>query len=346
MREITYAKAVGEGIAEEMRRDPNVFVLGEDVGKTGNIFKILAEVYQEFGAERVMDTPLSEEIITDAAVGAAMLGCRPVLEIMYSDFITLGMDGIINQAAKSLYNSSGKIKVPLVLRSNIGASAGKGSQHTQSFESIFAHVPGLKVVLPSDPYEAKGLIKSAIRDDGPVIYLEHKELYFVKGKIPEGEYTIALGKAEIKREGGDVTIVSYSRMVRESMKAAELLHEQGIEAEVIDLRCLVPLDKETVLESVQKTNRAVVVSEECRSYGAAAEIAAMIHEEAFDYLDYAVQRVTSLDTNIPFTPALVDFVIPTAAKIVDTVTALLEQSTLQPHMKRSSHQGVEPRRKE
>ncbi len=323
MKQVTYGRAIGEGIAEEMRRDRNVYIIGESVGPTGNIFKVLEGLYDEFGPERVRDTPLAEEIIINAAVGSAMVGARPVAEIMYSDFISLGIDCLVNQGAKSLFNSAGRVKVPMVLRSNIGAGPGRGSHHTQSLEAWFAHVPGLKVVLPSTPHDAKGLIKSAIRDDYPVVFLEHKLLYFSKGMIPEDEYTLPIGKADIKRPGKDVTIISYSRMLLESLKAAETLAKEGIDAEVVDLMSLAPLDRDAILSSVKKTNNAVVVSEECKSYGVAAEICTLIQEEVFDYLDSPVKRVTALDTNIPYAPNLLEFIIPTPEKIVGAVKEVL-----------------------
>lgn len=316
MAELTYGKAIGRAIAEEMRRDPDVFVMGENVGTTGNIFKVLEGLLAEFGEERVRDTPLAEEIIINAAVGSAMAGLRPVAEIMYVDFTTFGLDALLNQASKSWFNSAGRVNCPMVLRCPQGAGPGRGSHHTNSLEAWFAHVPGLKVVLPATPADAKGLMVSAIRDDNPVVFLEHKQLYFTKGEVPDGEYSIPLGKADVKRTGKDLTIVCYSITVHTALKAAELLRKEGIEAEVLDLRCLMPLDREAVLASVAKTKRAMVLYEAPVYYGAGGEIVTLIQQELFRDLRAPVRRIGGLHTHIAYAPNLCAAAVPTAEQVV------------------------------
>jgi len=325
MAVITYGKAIGQGIAEEMRRDPDVFVMGENVGTTGNIFKVLEGLLAEFGEERVRDTPLAEEIIVNAAVGAAMRGLRPVAEIMYVDFLTLGIDCLLNQASKSWFNSAGRVNVPLVIRCPQGAGPGRGSQHTNSLEAWFAHIPGINVVLPATPHDAKGLIKSAIRCDDPVVFLEHKQLYFTKGEIPDDECTVPLGKADVKRTGGDATIVTYSITVHTALKAADELEKKGIQVEVVDVRCLQPLDREAILASVRKTGCALVLYEAPVLYGAGAEIVTLIQAEAFSSLKAPVARIGGRFTHLAYAPNLTEAAVPRVADVVAAVEALVRR---------------------
>src|SRR5690348_417297 len=273
-RTLTFAQAVNEALAEELRRDPAVFVVGEDVAEAGHPFKVLTGLVQEFGPERVLDSPISEPGITGLGVGAAMTGMRPVVDIMFGDFLTLVMDQLANQAAKTHYMSGGRLKVPLTLRTTMGATRRSAAQHSQSLHAWVAHVPGLKVVLPSTPADAKGLLKTAIRDDNPVVFIEDKMDYTVKGEVPDGDWEIPFGVADVKRAGDDVTIVATSSMVRVALAAAELLVADGISAEVVDPRTLVPLDRDALIESAQKTGRALVIDEGHMSYGASAELAA------------------------------------------------------------------------
>jgi pyruvate dehydrogenase E1 component beta subunit len=314
-REITFADAVREAVTEEMRRDPRVFVLGVDVAEAGTTFKVLSGLVEEFGPERVLDTPISEAGITGIGVGAAMTGMRPVVDIMFGDFITLTMDQMVNQAAKIHYMSGGKLKVPMVLRTTLGASRRSAAQHSQSLHALFSHIPGLKVVLPATPYDAKGLLKSAIRDDNPVAFFEDKMMYKTKGPVPESEYLIPLGVAAIKRPGKDITIVATSSMVYVALAAAGMLAPAGIEAEVIDPRTTFPLDKQTLIESAKKTGRAIVVDEGYGRYGVTAEIASVIAEGAFYYLEAPVRRMGAMDVPIPFSPALEDLTIPSAESL-------------------------------
>jgi pyruvate dehydrogenase E1 component beta subunit len=317
MREITYSQALNEALREEMLRDPAVFLIGEDLIQP--TYGVTRGLYEEFGPQRVICTPISEAAIAGAATGAAVVGARPVAEIMYSDFSTIAMDQIVNQAAKMRYMFGGKARVPLVIRMTTGAGRGNAAQHMQSLEAWFVHVPGLKVVLPSTPYDAKGLLKSSIRDDNPVIFLEHKLLYATKGPVPEGEYTVPLGKADIKRRGEHVTIVATSRQVLFALEAADKLAEEGISAEVIDPRSLVPLDKETILESVKRTHRAVIVHEAVERAGVANWIASIIQEEVFDYLDAPVMRVCGENVPIPFAQNLEAAAIPNPDRIAEAV---------------------------
>src|ERR1700693_6229087 len=290
-RELTFAQAVREALAEEMRRDSRVCIIGEDVAEAGTPFKVLSGLVEEFGAKRVVDTPISEAGFTGVAVGAAMAGMRPVVDVMFGDFITLTMDQMVNQAAKAHYMSGGKIKVPIVFRTTLGATRRSAAQHSQSLHAWVSHVPGLKVALPSGPYEAKGLMKTAIRDDSPVVIFEDKMMYRMKGPVPEGDYTIPFGVAEVKREGRDVTIVATSSMVIVALAAAKMLEEIGISAEVIDPRTTAPLDKATLIESAKKTSRAIVVDEGYERYGVTAEIASRTAEGAFYDLDAPVKRL-------------------------------------------------------
>ena len=317
-RILTYGQAIKEALAEELRRDPTVFIMGEDVGEAGTAFKVLTGLIDEFGPERVIDSPISEAGITGLGVGAAMTGMRPVIDIMFGDFITLTMDQMVNQAAKIHYMSGGKFKVPMVLRTTLGATRRSAAQHSQSLHSWFSHVPGLKVVVPSTPYDAKGLLKAAIRDDNPVAFFEDKMMYQTKGPVPEEEYVIPLGKADIKREGEDITLVATSSMVYVALDAAKQLAELGISAEVVDPRTTLPLDRETIIESAKKTSRAIVIDEGYEQYGVTAEIASVIADGAFYYLDAPVKRMGAMNVPIPFSPALEDLTVPTP----DTVTEM------------------------
>jgi pyruvate/2-oxoglutarate/acetoin dehydrogenase E1 component len=322
MREITYGQAIREALAEEMRRDSRVFVIGEDVAEAGTAFKVLTGLVQEFGPSRVIDSPISEAAITGLGVGAAMTGMLPVVDIMFGDFIGLAMDQIANQAAKVHYMSGGKLKVPLVVRTTLGATRRSAAQHSQSLHAWVSHIPGLKVALPSTPYDAKGLLKTAIRDENPVIFFEDKMMYQLKGQVPEDDYTIPFGVADIKRAGTDITIVATSSMVQVALGAAELLEPLGISAEVIDPRTTAPLDKETFIESAKKTSRAIVVDEGYERYGVTAEIASVIADGAFYYLDAPVKRMGALDVPVPFSPVLEDLTVPTAQIVAEMAKTL------------------------
>jgi acetoin:2,6-dichlorophenolindophenol oxidoreductase subunit beta len=319
MREITYAEAIREALCEEMRADPRVFLLGEDIGIYGGAFGVTKGMVQEFGEERVRDTPLSEHAITGAAAGAAMTGMRPVVEIMFSDFLTIALEQLANQAAKARYQFGGQTSVPMVLRTAGGSGTGAAEQHSQSLEALVCHFPGLKVVIPSTPYDAKGLLKSAIRDPNPVVFIEQKLLYRMKGPVPDPAeaYDVSLGVADVKRAGKDITIVTYGRMVARCLEAAGKLSADGIDAEVIDIRTLVPLDKTCIIESVMKTGRAMIVHEACQTGGFGAEIAAVIADsEAFFHLDAPIRRVAGLDVPIPYNKQLEAAVVPTLELIV------------------------------
>ena len=316
-REITFAQAINEALAEELRRDPRVFIVGEDVAEAGTPFKVLANLVNEFGPQRVLDSPISEAGITGIGVGAAMTGMRPVIDIMFGDFITLTMDQMVNQAAKIHYMSGGKLSVPMVLRTTLGATRRSAAQHSQSLHAWFSHVPGLKVVVPSTPYDAKGLLKTAIRDDNPVAFFEDKMMYQVKGYVPEGEYTIPFGVADVKREGTDITLVATSSMVHVALDAAALLADSGISAEVIDPRTMYPLDKQSLIDSAKKTSHVIVIDEGYERYGVTAEIASVIADGAFYYLDAPVKRFGAMDVPIPFSPALEDLTVPTADKVAE-----------------------------
>ena len=322
MREITLGQAIREALAEEMRRDPRVFIIGEDVAEAGTPFKVLSGLVEEFGPARVIDSPISEAGITGLGVGGAMTGMRPVVDIMFGDFITLAMDQIVNQAAKVHYMSGGKLKVPLVVRTTMGATRRSAAQHSQSLHAWVSHVPGLKVVLPSTPYDAKGLLKTAIRDDNPVVFFEDKMMYQLKGKVPEGEYTIPFGVADIKLPGTDISIVATSSMVQVALAAAEMLEQLGISAEVIDPRTTFPLDKQTLIESAKKTSRAIVIDEGYERYGVTAEIASVIADGAFYYLDAPVKRMGAMDVPVPFSPVLEDQTVPTATSVVELAKTL------------------------
>jgi pyruvate/2-oxoglutarate/acetoin dehydrogenase E1 component len=322
MRTLTFAQAVNEALAEEMRRDETVFIIGEDVAEAGTPFKVLAGLVEEFGPERVLDSPISEPGITGLGVGAAMTGLRPVVDIMFGDFLTLVMDQLANQAAKAHYMSGGKLQVPLTLRTTLGATRRSAAQHSQSLQAWVAHVPGLKVVLPSSPADAKGLLKTAIRDNNPVVFIEDKMDYTVKGEVPDGEVLIPFGLADVKRAGEDVTIVATSSMVRVALAAAELLEAYGISAEVIDPRTISPLDEDTIVRSAEKTGRAIVVDEGHQRYGVTAEIASVIADRAFYSLDAPVKRMGALDVPVPFSPTLEDVTVPTPETVAQTARQL------------------------
>ncbi len=321
-RELTFAEAIREALAEEMRRDPRVFILGEDVAEAGTPFKVLSGLVDEFGKERVIDTPISEAGITGLSVGAAMTGLRPVVDIMFGDFITLTMDQMANQAAKVHYMSGGKLKVPMVLRTTLGATRRSAAQHSQSLHAWFSHIPGLKVVVPSTPYDAKGLLKTAIRDDNPVAFFEDKMMYKLKGPVPAEEYTILFGVADFKRTGTDITIVATSSMVHVALGAARTLEEIGISAEVVDPRTTFPLDKQTLIESAKKTSRVIVVDEGYERYGVTAEIASVIADGAFYYLDAPVKRMGAMDVPVPFSPPLEDATVPTEKAVFEMAKTL------------------------
>ena len=321
-RELTFAQAVREALAEEMRRDSRVCIFGEDVAEAGTPFKVLSGLVEEFGAERVLDTPISEAGFTGMGVGAAMTGLRPVVDIMFGDFLTLTMDQMVNQAAKVHYMSGGTWKVPMVLRTTLGATRRSAAQHSQSLHAWLSHVPGLKVVMPSTPYDAKGLLKTAIRDENPVVFFEDKMMFKLKGPVPAEDYTIPFGVADVKRAGEDITIVATSSMVQVSLGAAELLEQIGISAEVIDPRTTWPLDERTLIESVKKTSRAMVVDEGYGRYGVTGEIASVIAEGAFYNLEAPVRRMGAMHVPIPFSPSLEDVTVPTEQTVFEAARAL------------------------
>lgn len=324
MKEMTYKDAVREAMVEEMRRDEDVIFLGEDIGVYGGAFGVSVGMVEEFGEERVRDTPISEAAIAGCAVGAAATGLRPIMEIMFSDFITIAMDAIVNQAAKMRYMFGGKAQVPMVVRTPGGSGTGAAAQHSQSLEAWMCHVPGLKVVAPSTPADAKGLLKAAIRDNNPVIFYENKLLYKTKGLVPEEDYVIELGKADIKREGSDVTVITYGRMLERCQEAAEVLAKENIDVEIIDLRTLYPMDKETIIKSVCKTGRVLIVHEAAKTGGLGGEISATIAEsEAFDYLDAPIKRLAGKDVPIPYNPELEKAVVPRTDEIEDAIRSLI-----------------------
>lgn len=322
MAVLTCAEAIRKALRQEMSRDERVFILGEDVGKFGGCFGVTGDLIEQFGEERIKDTPISETAIVGAAVGAAAVGMRPVAEIMFADFLTVPMDQIVNQAAKMRYMFGGKAKVPLTIRTPLGGGISAAAQHSQALEAWFTHVPGLKVVMPATPEDFAGLLLSSIRDENPVIFFENKVLYGVKGEVPEEIKPIPLGKARIHRLGSDVTIIATSLMVQKALQAAEKLANEGIEAEVLDPRTLVPLDTETIFNSVQKTNRVVITHEAVRRNGFGAEIAALIAENCFDSLDAPIKRVAALNVPIPFSPILEKYVIPDEGQIYSAVKSL------------------------
>ena len=323
MPDVTFVESLRMTLKEEMERDPSLMLIGEDIGRYGGIFGVTKGLLEEFGPHRVRSTPISESAIIGSALGAAMTGIRTVAEIMYVDFTTCAMDQIVNQVAKMRYMSGGKAKIPLVIRTQEGGGRGNAAQHSQSLEALFLHIPGLKIVMPSTPYDARGLLKTAIREDNPVMFIEHKLLYATKGFIPDGEFLIPFGQADVKRKGKDVTVIAISYMVSKALRAAERLAEEGVDVEVIDLRTLVPLDLETLLQSVRKTNRVVIVHEGCRRGGIGAEIACNIMEEAFDFLDAPIQRVGALNVPIPYSEPLENAVIPGEEEIASAVKKVL-----------------------
>jgi pyruvate dehydrogenase E1 component beta subunit len=322
VRELTIGEAIKETLAEEMRRDPTVFILGEDVAEAGTVYKVLSGLVDEFGPERVLDTPISEAGFAGIAVGAAMTGMRPIVDIMFGDFIGLTMDQMVNQAAKIHYMSGGKWKVPMVMRATMGATRRSAAQHSQSLHAWLCHIPGLKVVMPSTPYDAKGLWKTAIRDDNPVVIFEDKMMYRLKGPVPEGEYTIPFGVADIKRAGEDLTIVATSSMVQVALGAAKLLEEYDISTEVIDPRTLWPLDEKTLLDSARKTSRVIVMDEGYGRFGVNAELASVIAEGAFYDLEAPVKRIGAMHVPIPFSPPLEDATVPTEQSVFEAALAL------------------------
>jgi acetoin:2,6-dichlorophenolindophenol oxidoreductase subunit beta len=322
VRELTLGEAVREALAEEMRRDSRVFIMGEDVAEAGTAFKVLTGLVQEFGPERVLDTPISEAGFTGIGVGAGMTGMRPVVDIMFGDFAGLIMDQMANQAAKIHYMSGGKWKCSMVLRTTLGATRRSAAQHSQSLHAWFCHIPGLKVVMPSTPYDAKGLLKSAIRDDNPVVFYEDKMMYKLKGPVPEEDYTIPLGVADVKRAGDDVTIIATSSMVQVALGAAKLLEEHGVSAEVVDPRTLWPLDEKTLIDSAKKTSRVIVVDEGYGRYGVTAELASVIQENAFFDLEAPVKRMGAMHVPIPFSPPLEDATVPTERTVCEAALAL------------------------
>jgi pyruvate/2-oxoglutarate/acetoin dehydrogenase E1 component len=324
MKEVTVRDALREALREEMQRDKNVFLLGEDIGRYwGGAFGVTKGLAEEFGDERVRDTPISESAIVGVAVGAAITGMRPVAEIMFGDLVALAMDQVCNQAAKIRYMFGGQASAPLVVRTPFGAGVNIASHHSQSLEAWFMHTPGLFVAVPSTPYDARGLLKTAIRGSNPVFFVEHKLLYPLKGMIPEEDYTLPFGVADVKREGSDVTIFATLIMVHKALAAAEKLNKEGISVEVIDPRTLTPLDKAAIVKSVKKTGRIVIVTEDCKTAGVSAEIAAVVAEEAVDYLDAPIKRVAEPDTPIPFSPPLEQFVIPDEKGIIRAVKEIV-----------------------
>jgi pyruvate/2-oxoglutarate/acetoin dehydrogenase E1 component len=324
MAKIKYREALRQATREEMERDPLVFCMGEGIGERGGSYKVTDQLYRQFGLDRIIDTPISEASLVGMAVGAAITGTRPIVEILFVDFACLAMDQIVNQAAKYRFMSGEQGRVPMVLRTQGGGGDCLAGQHSQSLEAFFYHVPGLKVVMPSTPYDAKGLLKASIRDDNPIVFIEHKRLYMTEGEVPEDDYIIPLGKADIKREGRDVTIVTYSFMTLRCLEAAEILTKEGISAEVIDLRTLVPLDKDCVLNSVRKTGKLVVVHEACRRGGVGGDIAALVVEEAFDSLDAPIVRVAGENTTIPFNLNLQRASVPSVGDVIKSVFHVMQ----------------------
>jgi pyruvate dehydrogenase E1 component beta subunit len=325
MRELTYTQALREALTEEMQRDPNIILMGEDIGAYGGVFRVTEGLLAKFGPDRVKDTPISEAGFIGMGVGMAMTGKRPVPELMFMDFALVAADQIWNQAAKLRSMSGGRVKVPIVIRAQQGGGRGNGAQHSQSFETLFTHIPGFKVALPATPADAKGMLKSALRDDNPVMFIEHKLLYNTKGEVPDGEYTVPLGKADVKREGTDLTIVSYSRQLLFALEAAETLQkEHGISAEVVDLRSTVPMDMDTVIASLKKTHRLLITHESHASCGVGAEVAMRVMERAFDELDAPIMRVAGMDLPIHSAKSLEDFVLPQPGAIVQGALRLMK----------------------
>ncbi|HOX12608.1 MAG TPA: alpha-ketoacid dehydrogenase subunit beta [Spirochaetia bacterium] len=331
MREMTYAEAIREALSEEMRRDESVFFIGEDIGVYGGAFGVSKGMLAEFGPKRVRDTPISETAIVGCGVGAAMAGLRPVVEIMFSDFVAVAMDQIVNQAAKARFQFGGQFSVPLVIRTPSGSGTGAAEQHSQSLEAWFVHTPGIKVAVPSTPADAKGLLISAIRDPNPVLFLEQKLLYRTKGEVPEGDYTVPFGQAAVRREGRDVAVITYGRMVARCLEAAQAAAAEGIEAEVLDLRTLAPMDREAIIRTVKKCGRVLIVHEACRTGGVGGEIAATIADsEAFFWLDAPVRRLCGEDTPIPYNRNLEDSIVPRVPGITEEILRLARREASWP----------------
>jgi pyruvate dehydrogenase E1 component beta subunit len=326
VRELTFGEAIKEAIAEEMRRDPKVVLMGEDVAEAGTTFKVLTGLVDEFGKDRIIDTPISEAGFTGIGVGAAMTGMRPIVDIMFGDFLMIIMDQVANQAAKIHYMSGGKWKVPLVIRATMGATRRSAAQHSQSLHAWPSHIPGLKVVVPSTPYDAKGLFKAAVREDNPVVIFEHKISYRkVKGPVPDEDYVIPLGVADVKREGTDITLIALSSMVQVALGAAKMLEEVGISAEVVDPRTTWPLDEKTLVESVRKTSRCIVIDEGYFRYGITGELASLIQEQAFFDLDGPVRRLGAMHVPIPFSPSLEDVTVPSERQVFDLARQMVNR---------------------
>ena len=326
IRELTFGDAIKEAIAEEMRRDPTVVLLGEDVAEAGTTFKVLVGLVDEFGKDRIIDTPISEAGFTGLGVGAAMAGMRPIVDIMFGDFLMIIMDQVANQAAKIHYMSGGKWKVPIVIRATMGATRRSAAQHSQSLHAWPSHIPGLKVVVPSTPYDAKGLFKAAVREDNPVVIFEHKISYRkVKGHVPDEDYVIPLGVADVKREGSDITLIALSSMVQVALGAAKMLEEVGISAEVVDPRTTWPLDEKTLVESVKKTSRCIVIDEGYFRYGITGELASIIQEQAFFDLDGPVRRLGAMHVPIPFSPSLEDVTVPSERQVFDLARQMVNR---------------------
>jgi pyruvate dehydrogenase E1 component beta subunit len=326
VRELTFGEAIKEAIAEEMRRDPRVVLMGEDVAEAGTTFKVLTGLVDEFGKDRIIDTPISEAGFTGIGVGAAMTGMRPIVDIMFGDFLMIIMDQVANQAAKIHYMSGGKWKVPLVIRATMGATRRSAAQHSQSLHAWPSHIPGLKVVVPSTPYDAKGLFKAAVREDNPVVIFEHKISYRkVKGPVPDEDYMIPLGVADVKREGTDITLIALSSMVQVALGAAKMLEEVGISAEVVDPRTTWPLDEKTLVESVKKTSRCIVIDEGYFRYGITGELASLIQEQAFFDLDGPVRRLGAMHVPIPFSPSLEDVTVPSERQVFDLARQMVNR---------------------
>jgi len=326
LKTISFKKALNDAMNEELSRDKNVILIGEDIGLHGGVFGVTEGLYQKYGFERVKQTPISESAIIGAAIGSSMIGLRPVAEIMYFDFIATAMDQVINQAAKIRYMSGGQLTLPMVIRTQAGAGRGKGAQHSQYLESLFFHIPGLKIALPSNPYDAKGMLKTAIRDDNPVLFIENAFLYNLEGEVPEEDYLIPFGRAELKKEGSDITIVSYSMMLNRCLNVATELEQEGISVEVIDLRTIQPLDINTVIDSVKKTNKLLIVHESYKKGGIGAEIASQVMERAFDYLDAGIERIGEKEAPIPFAETLEKVIVPNEEDIKKKCKKLMEIS--------------------
>ena len=324
MAVVTFGEAIRQAYEEEMKRDENVFLMGEDVGRWGSLYRSSRGLLEQFGTDQIKDAPISEAAIAGCGIGAAMMGMRPIAEIMYIDFISIAMDQIVNHAAKWHQLSGGEVKIPVVFKTQGGCGRRNSSQHSQSFENWFVNVPGLIVVMPSTPYDVKGLLKSAIRNDNPIIFIEHKCLYFDKGEVPEEEYLIPLGKADVKRQGDDVTIIATSWMVQFALRAAEQLAEDGVSCEVVDPRTLWPLDKETIINSVKKTGRCIVVTEAPMEGGWSGEAASVVHENCFADLKKPVKRLCTVRTGIPYGPVFEREIIPNEPKIVDAVKTIMK----------------------